>query len=132
MFLLSAPAIADKLQPSFPGDGDVNGDVDGDGDGTPDANHQGMRELEEAIPGVPGTDYPLYSIPPQTSFVCDGYIDGYYADSEARCQVYHVCSSDGNGGLNKHTFLCPNGTLFNQQFFVCDWWFNVDCSQVGY
>lgn len=25
-------------------------------------------------------------------------------------------------------FLCPNGTLFNQQVFVCDWWFNVDCS----
>ena len=27
------------------------------------------------------------------------------------------------------SFLCPNGTLFNQQFFVCDWWFNVDCSK---
>jgi len=25
-------------------------------------------------------------------------------------------------------FLCPNGTLFNQQVFVCDWWFNVDCN----
>ena len=21
------------------------------------------------------------------------------------------------------------GTLFNQQYFICDWWFNVDCSQ---
>ena len=25
------------------------------------------------------------------------------------------------------SFLCPNGTLFNQEVFVCDWWFNVDC-----
>lgn len=28
----------------------------------------------------------------------------------------------------KFSFLCPNGTLFNQQYFVCDWWFNVDCA----
>ena len=24
---------------------------------------------------------------------------------------------------------CP-GTLYNQQYFTCDWWFNVDCSTV--
>ena len=24
--------------------------------------------------------------------------------------------------------MCPNGTIFNQQYFICDWWFNVDCS----
>ena len=29
------------------------------------------------------------------------------------------------------TLLCPNGTLYNQQYFVCDWWFNVDCSVVS-
>ena len=22
------------------------------------------------------------------------------------------------------------GTLYNQQYFICDWWFNVDCSTV--
>ena len=22
------------------------------------------------------------------------------------------------------------GTLYNQQYFTCDWWFNVDCSTV--
>lgn len=26
-------------------------------------------------------------------------------------------------------FLCPNGTLFNQKYFVCDWYKNVDCLQ---
>lgn len=25
-------------------------------------------------------------------------------------------------------FLCPNGTLFNQQVFVCDWYQHVDCA----
>ena len=44
--------------------------------------------------------------------------------------AFHICASDGTGGLTKYSFLCPNGTLFNQQYFVCDWWFNVDCSKV--
>ena len=30
----------------------------------------------------------------------------------------------------RYSFLCPNGTLFEQQYFICDWWFNVDCSLV--
>lgn len=30
--------------------------------------------------------------------------------------------------LTGFAFLCPNGTLFNQKFFVCDWYKNVDCS----
>ena len=53
---------------------------------------------------------------------------GYYGDPEAECQAFHICSNDGNSGLSKFSFLCPNGTLFQQQYFVCDWWFNVDCS----
>ena len=53
---------------------------------------------------------------------------GYYADVEAECQAFHICAGDGEGGLTKFSFLCPNGTLFQQQYFVCDWWFNVDCS----
>ena len=28
----------------------------------------------------------------------------------------------------KYSFLWPNGTLFNQNYFICDWWFNFDCS----
>ena len=54
---------------------------------------------------------------------------GYYADSEAECQVFHICTSDGKGGLGKYSFLCPNGTIFNQNYFICDWWFNFDCSE---
>ena len=31
--------------------------------------------------------------------------------------------------MSKYTFLCPNGTIFNQAYFICDWWFNVDCAE---
>jgi len=100
----------------------------GDG-GSGAGGSNGEGSLEETIPGVPGEDYPIYAEVPETSFSCDGQADGgYYADTEGECQPFHICSSDGNGGLTKYSFLCPNGTLFNQQYFVCDWWFNVDCS----
>ena len=55
-------------------------------------------------------------------------ISGYYSDPEAECQAFHICTADGAGGLAKYSFLCPNGTLFNQNYFICDWWFNFDCS----
>ena len=54
---------------------------------------------------------------------------GYYADPEAECQVFHICTADGQGGLAKYSFLCPNGTVFNQNYFICDWWFNFDCAE---
>merc|ERR1711892_1524228 len=89
----------------------------------------GPGSLEEAIPGTPGEDYPIFSEVPETSFLCDGQADGgYYADPEAECQAFHICANDGSAGLTKYSFLCPNGTLFQQQYFVCDWWFNLDCS----
>ena len=55
-------------------------------------------------------------------------ISGYYSDPEAECQAFHICTADGAGGLAKYSFLCPNGTLFNQNYFICDWWFNFDCA----
>ena len=67
---------------------------------------------------------------PDTSFSCDGQVNGgYYGDPEAECQVFHICTQDGAGGLSKYSFLCPNGTVFNQEYFICDWWFNFDCSE---
>jgi len=93
-----------------------------------DANDP-LAALGNSIPGVPGEDYPIYSEVPESGFACDGQVDGgYYADPEAECQVFHVCTADGAGGLSKYSFLCPNGTIFNQNYFICDWWFNFDCS----
>merc|ERR1719245_2397233 len=85
--------------------------------------------LQSNIPGVPGEDYPIFAEVPETAFSCDGQVDGgYYSDPEAECQAFHICTADGAGGLAKYSFLCPNGTLFNQNYFICDWWFNFDCS----
>ena len=86
--------------------------------------------LEKAVPGIPGEDYPIYAEVPESGFSCDGQVDGgYYADPEAQCQVFHICTADGAGGLAQYSFLCPNGTVFNQNYFICDWWFNFDCAE---
>ncbi|XP_014209897.1 uncharacterized protein LOC106640384 [Copidosoma floridanum] len=72
--------------------------------------------------GQPGVDYPILTSIPATSFKCQDQKSGYYADQETHCQVFHVCN---NG--KKISFLCPNGTIFQQSQLICDWWFKVDC-----
>ena len=37
--------------------------------------------------------------------------------SKHSVQVFHYCQPDGR----MDSFFCPNLTLFNQQYFVCDW-----------
>ena len=94
------------------------------------AEDDALSALTSNIPGVPGEDYPIYAEVPETAFLCDGQVDGgYYADPEAECQAFHICTADVSGGLAKYSFLCPNGTIFNQNYFICDWWFNFDCSE---
>merc|ERR1712111_124166 len=88
-----------------------------------------LARLALNIPGggTPGVDYPILSAVPDTGFSCSDYsYPGYFADTapESRCQVFHICQSDGV----HDAFLCPNGTIFNQQTFVCELWSNVDCA----
>ncbi|KAH8365640.1 hypothetical protein KR093_002988, partial [Drosophila rubida] len=74
---------------------------------------------------IAGEDYPAYDAVPQgLSFNCQGRQPGYYADTETRCQVWHWCLHSGH----QYSFLCPNGTVFNQAVRVCDWWSNVNCA----
>ena len=68
----------------------------------------------------------IHSTLPSLQLEVDG---GFYADPDIRCQVFHICAADGEGGLIKYSFLCPVGSIFHQQYFICDWYFNVDCSQ---
>jgi len=87
--------------------------------------------LRNSIPGEPGVDYPILASVQDSSFTCDGLtFGGYYADVEQQCQAYHICLRDPvtPETLYPVSFLCPNGTIFNQEIFVCDWWFNVDCA----
>merc|ERR1712054_637350 len=116
---------APDAQPAYGGDQDVYQGAAS----SPAGSDDNLAMLEKAVPGVPGEDYPIYAEVPETGFACDGQVDGgYYADPEAECQAFHICTADGAGGLAKYSFLCPNGTLFNQNYFICDWWFNFDCS----
>ncbi|XP_076047254.1 uncharacterized protein LOC143028768 [Oratosquilla oratoria] len=122
--------------------GGFNGGFNGRSNGASNGGYSygpSQEELEllalgENIPGggVAGEDYPVLSEVPFTGFACEatGYPYGYYADTapEAGCQVFHICQTRPNG-YQLDSFLCPNGTIFNQQYLVCDWWFNFDCSQ---
>ncbi|CAB3257126.1 unnamed protein product [Arctia plantaginis] len=82
-------------------------------------------DIRLAVPGEPGNDYPTLGAIPRTDFSCAGKEPGYYADIETNCQVFRVCTVGSTYGFQ--SFLCPNGTLFNQAVFVCDWWMNVNC-----
>ena len=43
--------------------------------------------LRMGVPGEPGADYPIFAEAPETSFSCEGRVEGgYYADTEADCQ----------------------------------------------
>merc|ERR1719385_120409 len=120
-----APAVGYEQPPAEYGADQAGYDADA---AASDAD-AALAMLQGNIPGVPGEDYPIYAEVPETGFTCDGQVDGgYYADPEAECQAFHVCTADGLGGLAKYSFLCPNGTIFNQEYFICDWWFNFDCS----
>ncbi|XP_040583548.1 uncharacterized protein [Lepeophtheirus salmonis] len=88
-----------------------------------------IAALGEALPGIPGEDYPILFEVPETAFGCEGRVEGgLYADSETECQAFHICVASAESALAKYSFLCPNGTIFNQDYFVCDWWFNFDCA----
>ena len=45
-----------------------------------------LAGLAANIPGLPGQDYPIFANPPETSFECDGKIQGYYSDRESDCE----------------------------------------------
>ncbi|KAI9565615.1 hypothetical protein GHT06_009407 [Daphnia sinensis] len=79
---------------------------------------------KSGLPGDPGIDYPILPSIPLTDFHCRGRAPGFYGDTQTACQVFHVCDISGR----QDSFLCPNGTIFSQKLFACDWWYNVQCS----
>ncbi|KAG8201519.1 hypothetical protein JTE90_011194 [Oedothorax gibbosus] len=59
--------------------------------------------------------------PIKSTFNC--FNDGYYADVDNNCQIFHVCHSvdreDGSRDTQQWSFLCGNQTLFNQLTLTC-------------
>ncbi|GIY46960.1 hypothetical protein CDAR_238151 [Caerostris darwini] len=89
-------------------------------------NSKSYRRVHRRNPrwGIPEIDYPTLEILPVIHFPCEEYASpGYYADVSSRCQMFHICHDNGQ----RSSFLCPIGTVFNQEYLVCDWWYNVDC-----
>lgn len=87
-----------------------------------------VEAIQDLYPNVvPGSDFPLLATIPQRNIDCASFKQpGFYADADAgRCQIFDRC--DINGNLT--SYLCPNMTLFNQITLICDWWYNIDCSQ---
>ncbi|XP_055353442.1 uncharacterized protein LOC129599274 isoform X1 [Paramacrobiotus metropolitanus] len=72
--------------------------------------------------------FPMYASIPQTNLRCDNKKQpGFYADTEAQCQVFHRCDVNGN----QTSYLCVNSTVFNQVTLVCDYFYNVDCERLS-
>ena len=49
-------------------------------------DHEGLDWLLKSVPGQPGTDYPIFAEAPETSFVCDGQVEGGKC-----CIIYPLC-----------------------------------------
>ncbi|XP_042857023.1 U-scoloptoxin(01)-Cw1a-like [Penaeus japonicus] len=59
----------------------------------------------------------------QTGFECGDLPYGYYADTSNNCAIYHVCLPyvDNDLYVTRHfSFLCGEGTMFDQERLVCD------------
>nr|XP_040575405.1 TPR-containing protein DDB_G0280363-like [Lepeophtheirus salmonis] len=85
-----------------------------------------VKKKKEITNPSKNNKFPIYDEIPATNFSCNllKLKKGYYADTEAGCQVYHYCHEDGR----QDSFLCPKGTIFNLNVTVCDWWYNAKCS----
>lgn len=70
-------------------------------------------------------DYELIlSAPLSISFSCEGRPYGFYADQDNNCQIFHVCEPRENDEgvvirTYQWTFICGNGTVFDQQNLGC-------------
>lgn len=57
------------------------------------------------------------------TFSCEDRNYGYYADVDNDCQLFHVCVPrefpDGRFQIDKYSFICPEGTIFDQANLGC-------------
>uniref|UniRef100_T1GE91 Chitin-binding type-2 domain-containing protein n=1 Tax=Megaselia scalaris TaxID=36166 RepID=T1GE91_MEGSC len=58
-------------------------------------------------------------------FDCTKRPVGFYADMDYNCQIFHMCDEEGN----RIPHLCANETSFNQEYRICDWDYNFNCTE---
>ncbi|KAK2710695.1 uncharacterized protein LOC136026401 [Artemia franciscana] len=66
----------------------------------------------------------LAEILPLVKFSCQGKEEGYYADLDFDCAVFHFCSTD----QVRYTFICGGNGKFNQRYLVCDYEQSTNCT----
>ncbi|KAF8782368.1 U-scoloptoxin(01)-Cw1a like protein [Argiope bruennichi] len=71
-------------------------------------HHKSDQEEKEEGP------HPLQLLLEKSKFDCGGKSDGYYADSDVGCQAFHYCVTG-----QKHSMMCPAGTVFHQVHLNC-------------
>ena len=71
-----APAAAEDV-PVY-GEEELGGynDLDSEASDAAGSESDPLKMLMNAVPGVPGEDYPIYAETPETAFSCDGQVDG--------------------------------------------------------
>ena len=67
----------------------------------------------------------IKELPVNESFSCEEREYGYYGDVANNCQLFHICLPVENdiGAIIEYrqwTFLCSNGTMFDQQTLSCN------------
>ena len=72
-----------------------------------------------------GADDLIEELPIKMEFDCTDREYGYYADVANNCQLFHICLpiEDADGDVvdtNHWTFICSNGTIFDQQTLSCN------------
>ncbi|XP_022648708.1 mucin-17-like isoform X3 [Varroa destructor] len=60
---------------------------------------------------------PLQKLLPYITFDCFGRLEGYYADLQFGCEVFHYCKKEGK----RFSFICPPNSTFNQRLMICDY-----------
>ncbi|XP_015907809.2 uncharacterized protein [Parasteatoda tepidariorum] len=75
----------------------------------PTRQHASAPDEEEKEEGP----HPLQLLLEKSKFECSNK-DGYYADSDVGCQAFHYCVSG-----QKHSMMCPAGTVFHQVHLNC-------------
>ena len=81
---------------------------------------ESVRNKRQAFLLANGADTFLKT-PLSTQFRC--VKTGYFADIDNNCQMYHVCvvqpESNGKSIIRQYSFVCGNGTIFNQLTLTC-------------
>ena len=72
-----APAAADEVPVYSEAEEELGGYNDLDSEASDAAGESDpLKMLMNAVPGVPGEDYPIYAETPETTFSCEGQVDG--------------------------------------------------------